>query len=141
MLLADYEKAYLSSTPRLLGKSSNGWRRTSSTGIMRPRMVLMRLSSIRAVKTEQEYRPYCWSSPYWEPPSSHSSLFLAPCRNRKQNRPKKKVKSHSFVMRHILAQLLKWLMLITITIGMCLMNGYSDFKVQTHPSKDKQVKE
>jgi len=59
----------------------------------------------------------------------------------KPNRPKMKVKSHSFIMQHILAQLLKWLMLITITIGMCLMNGYSDFKVQTHPSKDKQVKE
>ena len=54
----------------------------------------------------------------------------------------KKVKSHSFAMRHILAQLLKWLMLITITIGMCLMNGYAVFKMQTRSSiKDKQVKE
>ena len=60
----------------------------------------------------------------------------------KLNRPKKKVKSHSSAMRHILAQLLKWLMLITITIGMCLMNGYAIFKVQSpFIGLDKQVKE
>ena len=133
MLLADYGKAYLSSTPRLCGKSSNGWRRTSSTGsIMRPRMDLMRLPSLRAAVTGQEYHcPYCWLSPLWEPPRGHSSLFFAPCHIRKQSRPKIEVKSRSFIIRHIVAQLLKWLMLITITIGMCLMNGYSDYKVQT----------
>ena len=77
----------------------------------------------------------------WEPPRDHSSLFLAPCRKGEAKQDEKKVGSCSFILRHILAQLLKWLMLITITIGMCLMNGYSDFKVQTHLSKDKQVKE
>ena len=49
----------------------------------------------------------------------------------KAEQTEKKVKSRCFAMQHILAQLLKWLMLITITIGMCLMNGYSDYKVQT----------
>ena len=32
----------------------------------------------------------------------------------------------------IVAQYLTWLMLITIAIGMCLMNGYSVVKEQTH---------
>jgi len=34
------------------------------------------------------------------------------------------------VFRDIMAQPLTWLMLITIAIGMCLMNGYEIFKVQ-----------
>ena len=43
--------------------------------------------------------------------------------------------------RHIPAQPLTWLMLITKAIGMCLMNGYSFFKEQTHspPVNGKRV--
>ena len=33
----------------------------------------------------------------------------------------------------LMAYLLTWLTLITITTGMCLVNGYEVFKVQTHP--------
>lgn len=36
-----------------------------------------------------------------------------------------------FFFRQIVAQPLMWLMLITIAMGMCLMNGYSVFK--EHP--------
>jgi len=37
-----------------------------------------------------------------------------------------------------MAQLLKWLMLITKAMGMCLMNGYSVVKDQTHSSLQKE---
>jgi hypothetical protein len=37
-----------------------------------------------------------------------------------------------------MAQLLKWLMLITKAMGMCLMNEYSVVKDQTHSSLQKE---
>ena len=61
---------------------------------MRPRMVLMRPSSLRMAVTGREYHyAYCRLSPHWELPSGYSSLYLAPHRIEKHNRPEKKVKS------------------------------------------------
>ena len=71
----------------------------------------------------------------YRPSGSHPEVIAACLSLRtiwiKLNRPRKKVRSYSITMQYILAQLLKWLMLITITIGMCLMNGYEIVKVQT----------
>ena len=40
-----------------------------------------------------------------------------------------------------MAQSLMWLMLITIAMGMCLMNGYSVIKVQTHSPHKREMGE
>ena len=88
--------------------------------------------------TEQEYHcPYCLSSPYREPPDTDSRLFIAPCR---KGKPKTKNKFGEIslpIFPQIVAQPLMWLMLITIAIGMCLMNGYSVVKGHAHsPHKE-----
>ncbi len=46
-----------------------------------------------------------------------------------------------FHFREIMAQSLMWLMLITIAMGMCLMNGYSVIKVQTHSPHKREMGE
>lgn len=134
----------MSSTPRFTdGKSSSGWQRTSTTGISPPGRISTNgcPHCVRRLRTEstyhaqavagQEYHyPYCLSSPYWELPGTHRRLFLAPCRKGKACRPFRSFGiSLLSAYRRILAQSLKWLMLITITIGMYLMNGYSVIKV------------
>ena len=88
-------------TPALVGKSSNGWWRTSSTGSFcalawfscdRPHCVMA-----EAAVTGREYHyAYCRLSPYWEPPSGHSSLFSLRAARKKHHRPKKKVRSRCF---------------------------------------------
>ena len=76
--------------------------------------------------TEQEYHcPYCLSSPYREPSDTDSRLLFAPCRKRKPKTLKTNTGEISLLhFPQIVAQPLMWLMLITIAIGMCLMNGY-----------------
>lgn len=99
------------------------------------------LIAFLAVTGREYHCPHCLSSPFWVLPRSHRILFLAPCREKKPSRPKSKVMSCCFLPRHISAQFLKRLMLITIAMGMCLTNGYAVFKVQTHSPKEKQVEE
>ena len=129
--------------PGYYGKSSNGWQRTSSTGLLAPShgSHVTALIAFLAVTGREYHCPHCLLSPFWVLPRSLRKLFLAPCRGRKPSRPKSKVMSCCFPPRHIPAQLLKWLMLITIAMGMCLTNGYAVFKIQTHSQKQKQVKE
>lgn len=137
-------------TPDCCGKSSNGWRLVSSTGISPPAgslpAALIACDGSRTKKrfnartvTEQEYHcPYCRSSPYREPPDTDSRLLFAPCRKRKPKTLKTNTGEISLLhFPQIVAQPLMWLMLITIAIGMCLMNGYSVVKGHAHsPHKE-----
>ena len=100
------------------------------------------LIAFLAVTGREYHCPHCWSSPCWELPSSHRVCFSL-CAERKARTDRKAInlRSRCFLSQHIQAQFLNWLMLITMAMGMCLMNGYGVFKVQTHPPKSEQVKE
>ena len=92
LLYGPYFKAFLFvlDTPEHCGKSSNGWRLTSSTGNLTPRVVLTQPPPLPATdhgKSRFNARTLgwtgvslrCWSWPYREPPGTGSLLFLAPC--------------------------------------------------------------
>ena len=99
---------------------------------------LRRFYHARTVTKQEYHYTYCLSSPRWEPPNAYNGLLIAPARN-----VQAKTRKVSFRCRFqtIMAQSLSWLMLITIAIGRCLMNGYLVFKVQTHsPHNGEQVR-
>ena len=159
-------------TPDCCGKSSNGWRLVSSTGISPPAgslsAALIACDGSRTKKrfnartvTEQEYHcPYCLSSPYREPPDTDSRLFSLLAENESQ-RPKNKYRCNLAALfpayrgavanvayckatrfpgthsKSLICVMGGVLMLITIAIGMCLMNGYLIVKGHAHsPHKE-----
>ena len=78
--------------------------------------------------------PHCLSSPYRKPSGIYSRLFLAPYQVKQTSDHTTQFSGVPAVFtRHIVAQPLTWLMLITIAMGMCLMNGYSVVKEQRRP--------
>lgn len=88
------------------------------------------LATARTV-TGREYQcPHCLLSPYRGQPGIHSRKFLAHCGTEQAQTDK-----NSGICLHpvpqIVAQPLTWLPLVTITMGMCLMNGY--LIVKEHP--------
>ena len=141
LVLADFiidRSLFVLDTPAIMGS------RQTAGSVPAPRVEapshgshVTALIAFLAVTGREYHCPHCLSSPFWVLPRSLRKLFLAPCRGRKPSRPKSKVMSCCFPPRHISAQFLKRLMLITIAMGMCLTNGYAVFKVQTHSPKQR----
>jgi len=75
--LSAYVEANLSSTPRLFGKSPNGWQRTSSTGCSAPShgSHVTALIAFLAVTGREYHCPHCLLSPYRELPDSLRNSF------------------------------------------------------------------
>lgn len=87
--------------------------------------------------TKQEYHdPHCLSWPRREPPSVYSRLFAAPCGGIQAG---KYCVGFRCFLPHLMAQPLTWLMLIAITMGTCLMNGYAVFKEQEGGSQHRKT--
>ena len=124
---------------------SNGWQRTSSTGITPSHgshatapiacdgFTTENRYHARAVAGREYHCPHYRSSPHRELPGGYSWLVSLPGG---ENKPKSK-RLCPFVVHHwqIMAQPLWWLLLITKVMGKYLMDGYSVVKGQTRFQK------
>lgn len=145
LVLADFiidRSLFVLDTPAIMGS------RQTAGSVPAPRVEapshgshVTALIAFLAVTGREYHCPHCLSSPCRVLPGSHRICFSLRAGAESNTDRKRKVMSCCFPLRHIPAQFLKRLMLITIAMGMCLTNGYAVFKVQTHSPKEKQVKD